>query len=87
MVAVGCFSPCEMEVRVCLNFFAVGEKTQRLMDGFRLGKVRRRSVDLCHFCTTAQAVERKSDFHRDSARQKFVCFPQCTHTHIRATTL
>jgi hypothetical protein len=36
-------------------------------------------VDLCHFCTTAQAVERKSDFHRDSAHQDFFCF---AHTYI-----
>jgi hypothetical protein len=55
---------------VC-KFFAVGENTQRLMDGFLLGKVRWWHVDLCHICTTAQAVECKSDLHWDSAHQGF----------------
>jgi hypothetical protein len=73
MAAVSGSITRQAEVRVPLNWFAVGEKTQRLMDGFVLGKVRWWSMDLCHFCTTAQAVERKSDLHRDSAHQDFQC--------------
>jgi hypothetical protein len=66
MAAVSGSITRETEVRVPLNCFAVGEKAQRLMDDFVPRKARWWSVDLCHFCSTVQAVECKSDLHRDS---------------------
>ena len=39
------------------------------MDGFAVGRMCVRCVDIDHFCTKAPWVQRKSGLHRDSARR------------------
>ena len=47
---VGCVTPCFS------TFFQFGENTRWFTDGFALGRMCARCVDICHFCTKAPWV-------------------------------
>jgi hypothetical protein len=47
---VGCITPS------FLTFFQFGENTQWIMDGFAVGRMCARCVDIDHFCTKAPWV-------------------------------
>jgi hypothetical protein len=65
-------------------FLAVGEKTRWLMDVFALGKVTVWCRNIGHSSTKSQAVECKSDLHRDSAIYTFSLFNMLHSLHSNA---
>ena len=48
--------PCWVHYCEFLEFFQFGENTQWIMDGFAVGRMCARSVDIDHFCTKAPWV-------------------------------
>jgi hypothetical protein len=50
------YCPVECITPSCLNFFQFGENTQWIMDGFALGRMCARCVDIDCFCTKAPWV-------------------------------